>query len=200
MKKSLFILMIFIPILTACGQTSKAKELFSQASEIFQNANITEWMEDSLEKETAIQKLDAAIEISPKWWLPYREKIQILKIGFCEKNAEQVNDVYNRWIKNGNTLNGFSKFSYACSLYCIDKKSQAMEIFYELYSKYSKVPVATDEEKIMFIFSGIITGEITETNIHSSLTDIFDEPMMQNIEYFLHSFKQSGKEILWTYI
>ncbi len=199
MKKHLFLASAFLTLLISCTPSSKAKELYNQACTFLQTADPVALMESSQEKETAIKKLDEAISISPKWWLPYREKIQILKIGSCEENAEQVKGVYNLWIKNGNTLDGFSKFSYACSLYCSDNKAQSLEIFNELYSRYSQKH-ATDEEKIMFLFSGIVVGEISENNLSSTALDNFDETMVPRVEDFFSYFMYSEKEALWAYV
>lgn len=95
-------------------------------------------MNNSPEKDIAINELDKVIEMEPKWWAPYNQKVQILKIGLYQDSAENVKSVYEVWLKNNNTLDGFQKFSYACSLYCSGNASQALRLFNELSDYYAK--------------------------------------------------------------
>lgn len=197
MKKTIPLLLFLLFV--SCKQTDKAQKLYNQACSMFQSTNITEWAEDSHEKEMVINKLNDAIKLKPNWWPPYHEKIQILKIGSLEKNAEQIKDVYNLWLQNNNILEGFSKFSYACSLYCSGNEIQSLEIFRDIFYNFSNTQ-NNDEEKIMYIFSGIVIGNITENNYQTFVLKIFDNSMLDNIQKFLLLFNESPKEALWIYV
>lgn len=198
-SKIFFLLFILLSFSVSCSQDRKAQVLFNEATVIFENANTIDWIQSTPEKESAIRKLDEAIEIAPNWWLPYREKIQIMKIGCWQDNAKIVNDVYNLWLDNGNELNGYSEFTYACSLYCCNKKNQAMEIFEKLYQEIYKENM-TDEEKVIYILSGIIIEKISENNFQTVISKIFDASMMGYFEDFLNNFEKADKDTVWAYV
>lgn len=201
MKKEnifLFFLLLFSISCSSSQENKKAQQLFNQASAIFQNANTIEWKESTKEKTLALKKLDQAILFSPEWWNPYREKIQILLIGSWSDNSDAVNDVYNTWLKNGNSLEGSSLFAYGCSLYCCNKEAEAINIFNKVYANNLKEEM-TDSEKIIFLLSGIILGEIREQNLKSIVIKLFDDSMCDYFEEFLSNFNDNGKETLWAY-
>lgn len=197
--KFLFLLFIFLPFSLSCSQNRNAQELFNQATVIFENANTIDWIQSTPEKVKAIQKLDKAIKVAPDWWLPYREKIQILKIGCWQDNAQILNEVYNLWLANGNELEGYSKFTYACSLYCCNKKTQSIEIFEKLYQENYK-EIMTDEEKVIYILSGIVIDKISEKNLQSVITKLFDTSMISYFENFWNNFEKADKDTLWAYV
>lgn len=201
MKKKVFLLLFLILLTNVYSQSKKAQKYFNQANKIFENSNLSEWRQSSLKRDKAIQKLDKAIEIEPDWWIPYREKIQILKIGSLQNNAQAIVDVYNLWLKNGNSLEGFSKFSYACSLFCCNQEERSVKMFEKLFSDYdySKKNLAEDE-KIIFIFSGIILGKFSEKNLNDITIELFDSSMITNLKDFLLQFNENKKESLWSYV
>lgn len=182
----------------ALQENKKAEKLFNQASSIFQKANTIEWKEMTKDKSDAIKKLDEAIRISPNWWIPYREKIQILLIGSWEDNSESVKDVYDLWLKNGNALDGDSLFSYGCSLFCCGKESEAIEIFEKFYIN-GLDKEKNDSEKILFFLSGIMIGEIDKENLERPDNELFNNLLSGYFENFLSSPDVNKKDILWTY-
>lgn len=102
-------------------------------------------------------------------------------------------------VKNNNTLDGFQKFSYACSLYCSENESQSLRIFNELSDSYAKKDL-NDEEKIIYIFSEIIIGNVTKSDLKTFVLEFFEESMVQNIEDFYNFFNNNPKEALWMYV
>lgn len=197
--KNFCLLFILLSFSVCCSQNRKAQVLFNEATVIFENANTIDWIQSTPEKESAIRKLDEAIEIAPNWWLPYREKIQIMKIGCWQDNAQIVNDVYNLWLDNGNELNGYSEFTYACSLYCCNKKNQAMEIFEKLYQEIYKENM-TDQEKVVYILSGIVIDKISEEDFQTKISKMFDASMIGYFEEFWNNFKKADKDTIWAYV
>lgn len=197
--KNFCLLFILLSFSVSCSQDRKAQVLFNEATVIFENANTIDWIQSTPEKESAIRKLDEAIEIAPNWWLPYREKIQIMKIGCWQDNAQIVNDVYNLWLDNGNELNGYSEFTYACSLYCCNKKNQAMEIFEKLYQEIYKENM-TDQEKVVYILSGIVIDKISEEDFQTKISKMFDASMIGYFEEFWNNFKKADKDTIWAYV
>lgn len=196
--KKYFLLVLTSLLLISCITHKKSKELYNKARDIFYNADIAQWKLNSSQKNEVLDILDEVIQLEPSWWNPYREKIQILKIGSRKDYAKKVNDVYKLWLIN-NDLEGFSKFSYACSLYCANNESEALKLFNNLYYEYSKKNT-NDEEKIIHIFSAIIVGNIDEEKLFSSALELFSEPMLENIENFFYSFKEDPKDTLWHYV
>lgn len=194
-----FLLIFLLSFSVSCSQNRRAQELFNQATAIFENANTIDWIQSTPEKEEAIQKLDKAIKFAPNWWLPYREKIQILKIGHWQDNAQFLNNVYNLWLANGNELEGYSEFTYACSLYCCNKNNQAIEIFKKLYQEKYKENM-TDEEKVVYILSGIVIEKISDKNLQSVISKLFNTSMIVYFEDFLNNFKKADKDTLWAYV
>lgn len=200
MKKILLcIFFLDLLLLSSCNQNAKSKKLYNQACTMIQSANIAEWTETSREKDEILAKLDMAINLEPTWWAPYKEKIQIYKIGSCDENAKQVNEVYSLWIKNNNNLEGFTRFSYACSLYCSGSESKALCVFNELFSEVKEKNM-TEEEKIIYLLSGIVIGSITESNLHDCVLSVFDDSMVSNIDDFFIFFRETPKEALWVYV
>lgn len=199
MKKKLLLLFIAILLICSCHQKSNAKNLFDQVCESIEVANISEWGNDSIEKKDILDRLDSIIEIEPDWWMPYRQKIEILKTGSCGDSAESVKKIYDLWIQNDNILEGFNKFSYACSFYCSGEEDKAEEIFQSLYAEYSQKE-NNEEGKIIYIFCGIILGEITEENLRSCVLELFEEKMISNIEEFYDLYIKFPKEVLWSYV
>lgn len=197
MNRNVLILIMFL-LFVSCKNAGKAEKLYKQACEMFQPEEIMIWVDNPSEKDKIIKILDEVIEIKPNWWEPYREKIQVLKIGSLEENAETVKDVYNLWLNN-NSLDGFDDFSYACSLYCSGDESLAISKFNELYVKYSDKKI-TDEEKIIFIFSGIIVKKITEEDLSSCVLSLFPEAILIFIQEFFINFYESPKAALWGYV
>ena len=174
MRKFLLVITLFLALLASCKRTNESKELYNHACTLFQNADIVEWMNNSPEKDIAINELDKVIEMEPKWWAPYNQKIQILKIGSYQNCAENVKSVYELWLNNNGTLDGFQKFSYACSLYCSGNESQSLRIFSE-----------------------IILGNVTKSDLKTFVLEFFEESMVQYIEDFYNS---NPKEALWMYV
>lgn len=199
MKKLLSIATLFLVLLVSCKRANESKELYNHTCILFQNADIVEWMNNSLEKDIAINELDKVIEMEPKWWAPYNQKVQILKIGSYQDSAENVKSVYELWLNNNGTLDGFQEFSYACSLYCSENESQALRIFNELSDYYAKKEL-NEEEKIIYIFSEIIIGNVTKSDLKSFVLEFFEESMVQNIEDFYNLFNNNPKEALWMYV
>lgn len=199
MRKFLLVITLFLALLASCKRTNESKELFNHACTLFQNADIVEWMNNSPEKDIAINELDKVIEMEPKWWAPYNQKIQILKIGSYQNCAENVKSVYELWLNNNGTLDGFQKFSYACSLYCSGNESQSLRIFSELGGSYAKKDL-NDEEKIIYIFSEIILGNVTKSDLKTFVLEFFEESMVQNIEDFYNLYNNNPKEALWMYV
>lgn len=97
MRKLLSIATLFLALLVSCKRANESKELYNHACILFQNADIVEWMNNSPEKDIAINELDKVIEMEPKWWAPYNQKVQILKIGSYQDSAENVKSVYEVW-------------------------------------------------------------------------------------------------------
>ena len=199
MKKLLSIATLFLALLVSCKRANESKELYNHACTLLQNADIVEWMNNSPEKDIAINELDKVIEMEPKWWAPYNQKVQILKLGSYQDWAENVKSVYELWLNNNGTLDGFQKFSYACSLYCSGNESQALRIFNELSDYYAKKEL-NEEEKIIYIFSEIIIGNVTKSDLKSFVLEFFEESMVQNIEDFYNLFNNNPKEALWMYV
>lgn len=199
MRKLLSIATLFLALLVSCKRANESKELYNHACTLLQNADIVEWMNNSPEKDIAINEFDKVIEMEPKWWEPYNQKVQILKIGSYQDCAENVKSVYELWLNNNGTLDGFQKFSYACSLYCSENESQALRLFNELSDYYAKKEL-NDEEKIIYIFSEIIIGNVTKSDLKSFVLEFFEESMVQNIEDFYNFFNNNPKEALWMYV
>lgn len=199
MKKLLSIATLFLVLLVSCKRANESKELYNHACTLLQNADIVEWMNNSPEKDIAINELDKVIEMEPKWWAPYNQKVQILKLGSYQDCAENVKSVYELWLNNNGTLDGFQKFSYACSLYCSGNESQALRLFNELSDYYAKKEL-NEEEKIIYIFSEIIIGNVTKSDLKSFVLEFFEESMVQNIEDFYNFFNNNPKEALWMYV
>lgn len=199
MRKLLSIATLFLALLVSCKRANESKELYNHACTLFQNADIVEWMNNSPEKDIAINELDKVIEMEPKWWEPYNQKVQILKIGSYQDCAENVKSVYELWLNNNGTLDGFQKFSYVCSLYCSENESQALRLFNELSDYYAKKEL-NEEEKIIYIFSEIIIGNVTKSDLKSFVLEFFEESMVQNIEDFYNFFNNNPKEALWMYV
>lgn len=57
-----------------------------------------------------------------------------------------------------------------------------------------------EEEKIIYIFSEIIIGNVTKSDLKSFVLEFFEESMVQNIEDFYNLFNNNPKEALWMYV
>ena len=74
-----------------------------------------------------------------------------------------------------------------------------MEIFEKLYQEIYKENM-TDQEKVVYILSGIVIDKISEKDFQTKNSKMFDASMIDYFEEFWKNFKKADKDTIWAYV
>ena len=200
---SVIIALSLVLTLSSCAKT-KAQQYYDKAQVILNEKYINDFSEEDNREVQAL--LDKAIEAKKDWFKPYWQKIQLYKLPPTD-NIEEILNIYNLWIDNGNTLDEINLLSYGCTHYSNGNKDSAKEIFNSIYYRNqnklasSKFTKKKDNEPTLVaaILSGMFSGIIKD---RSDLEKIALETEAQRIFFYstLEEIESNGlDEIIKCY-
>lgn len=166
-----FVVIVLVVLSIVFTPRIKSKKYYNEAEKIINKTSFTEWNSDSVEIKKAHELLDKSIESNKKWWNPYIQKIQLYRVPNYDMNIEpdyeKVIQVYELWLKNGNSFSAWQKFTYACALFSVGKKDDSLLFFKEDMNDLQSIKKNTKNEiSIMAgLLSGIALGEISSSNV-----------------------------------